>query len=61
MDVEIGPCGLIKPDILYRVDSFLIKVKRSPAKPQQKLWILKNRVYGHFLLNCYFTTKQLIL
>lgn len=45
MGVEFAPCGVIKPDILAELDLILNKVKLSPAKSNQKIWILKNSAF----------------
>lgn len=49
MGVEFGPNGIIKPDLLARLDEFLNIVKYSPTKPQQKLWLIKNNVIGRLI------------
>lgn len=48
MGLNFGPSGIVKHNMIQQLDDLLITLKSPYTKPQQKLWLLKNPLFGRF-------------
>lgn len=55
LGVDFKPFGIVKADLVSDLDFLMCKLKKSPLKPQQRLWVLKYCVFGRLSHKVPFT------
>lgn len=55
LGIDFNPFGIIRSDLVGDLDNMLCKLSKSFLKPQQRLWVLKNCVFGRLAHKIPFT------